>query len=65
MGFSPRNVSDLMALINTIAAMWQQSLKMKGCVDKEPFTLQDQIESVLKNNEYRLKRQFPKVFTKS
>ena len=29
----------LMALIDSIPAMWRQSLKMKRCVDKEPFTL--------------------------
>lgn len=47
MDFFPQNVFDLMALIiDTIPAMWQRLMKMKGCVDKEPVALQDQIELV-------------------
>ena len=29
----------LIALFDSIPAIWRQSLKMKRCVDKEPFTL--------------------------
>lgn len=38
-------------MIESIPATWQQSLKIKECVDKEPVTLQNQIELNVSNKE--------------
>jgi len=38
-------------MIDSIPAKWQQLLKIKECVDKEPFTVQNQIELNVSNNE--------------
>ena len=47
--FSPKDVFDLMALIDAIPAPWRQSLKMSWYVNKTHFVLHDQIQLVLNN----------------
>ena len=47
--FSPKDVFDLMAVIDTIPGPWRQSLKMNGYVNKRPFVFHDQIQLVINN----------------
>lgn len=42
-------------MIDSIPAKWQQSLKIKECADKEPFTLQNQIELNVSKKEKNTK----------
>ena len=49
--FSPKDVFDLMAVIDTIPVAWRQSLKMNGYVNKRPIVLQDQIQLVINNKD--------------
>lgn len=47
--FSPKDVFDLMSLMDAIPAPWRKSLKTNGYVDKISFVLQDHIQLVLDN----------------
>ena len=49
--FSPKDVFDLMAVIDAIPVAWRQSLKMNGYVNKRPIVLQDQIQLVINNQD--------------
>ena len=58
--FSPKDVFDLMALIDAIPAPWRQSLKMNGYENKRPFVLNDQIQVVLNNQDVLIDKAFSK-----
>ena len=58
--FSPKDVFDRMALIDAIPALWRQSLKMNGYVNKRPFVLHDQIQVVLNNQDVLIDKAFSK-----
>ena len=47
--FSPKDIFDLMSLMDAIPAPWRKSLKTNGYVDKISFVLQDHIQLVLDN----------------
>ena len=47
--FSPKDIFDLMVVIDAIPVPWRQSLKMNGYVNKRPFVLHDQIQLVINN----------------
>ena len=47
--FSPKDVFDLMAVIDAIPVSRRQSLKMNGYVNKRPFVLHDQTQLVINN----------------
>ena len=49
--FSPKDIFDLMSLVDAIPAPWRQSLKINGYLEKNPFVIQDQIQLVLNNQE--------------
>ena len=49
--FSPKDVFNLMAIIDAIPVPWRRSLKMNGCVNKRPFILPDEIQLVLSNRD--------------
>ena len=48
---SPKDIFDLMSLVDAIPAPWRQSLKINGYLNKSPFVIQDQIQLVLNNQE--------------
>ena len=48
---SPKDIFDLMSLVDAIPAPWQQSLKINGYLNKSPFVIQDQIQLMLNNQE--------------
>ena len=49
--FSPKDIFDLMSLVDAIPAPWRQSLKINGYLNKSPFFIQDQIQLVQNNQE--------------
>ena len=49
--FSPKDIFNLMAIIDAIPAPWRRSLKMNGCVNKRPFIVPDEIQLVLSNRD--------------
>ena len=49
--FSPKDIFDVMSLVDAIPAPWRQSLKINGYVNKSSFVLQDHIQLVLDNQK--------------
>ena len=49
--FSPKDVFDLISLIDAIPAPWRRSLKSYGYPNKQMFILDDQIHLVLNNHK--------------
>ena len=49
--FSPKDIFDVISLVDAIPAPWRQSLKINGYLNKRPFVIQDQIQLVLNNQE--------------
>ena len=62
--FSPKDIFDLMSLVDAIPAPWRQSLKINGYLEKNPFVIQDQIQLVLNNQEVSTtEASFKKVYS--
>ena len=62
--FSPKDIFDLMSLVDAIPAPWRQSLKINGYLNKNPFVIQDQIQLVLNNQEASItEASFKKVYS--
>ena len=60
---SPKDIFDLMSLVDAIPAPWRQSLKINGYLNKSPFVIQDQIQLVLNNQEVSItEATFKKVY---
>ena len=52
-----------MSLVDAIPALWRQSLKINGYLNKSPFVIQDQIELVLIKQEGSItEASFKKVY---
>ena len=49
--FSPKDIFNLMGIIDAIPAPWRRSLKMNGCINKRPFIVPDEIQLVLSNRD--------------
>ena len=49
--FSPKDIFNLMAIIDAIPAPWRRSLKLNGCIKKRPFVVPDEIQLVLSNRD--------------
>ena len=49
--FSPKDIFNLMAIIDAIPAPWRRSLKMNECINKRPFIVPDEIQFVLSNRD--------------
>ena len=61
--FSPKDIFDLMSLVDAIPAPWRQSLKINGYLNKSPFDIQGQIQLVLNNQEASItEATFKKVY---
>ena len=64
--FSPKEIFDLLSLVDAIPAPWRQSLKINGYLNKSPFVIQDQIQIVLNNQEASIiEATFKKVYRES
>ena len=60
---SPKDIFDLMSLVDAIPAPWRQSLKTNGYLNKSPFVIQDQFQLVLNNQEVSItEATFKKVY---
>ncbi|XP_068704462.1 uncharacterized protein [Montipora foliosa] len=60
---SPKDIFDLMSLVDAIPAPWRQSPKINGYLNKSPFVIQDQIQLVLNNQEVSItEATFKKVY---
>ena len=64
--FSPKDIFDLMSLVDAIPVPWRQSLKINGYLNKSPFVIQDQIQIVLNNQAASItEATFKKVYRES
>ena len=53
---SPKDIFNLMAIIDAIPAPWRRSLKMNGCINKRPFIVPDEIQLVLSNRDVSIEK---------